>query len=130
MSARLFAYGTLQLPELAQAITGKSFAAEDAVLDDYACFAVRDQAYPGAVESPGDRVPGRLYAGVDTESLSRLDRFEGVLYERRRLDVRGSGGSAVCAWVYVVPSERRAALSDEPWDVRDLATGAWRQLLG
>ena len=50
-------------------------------------------------------------------SLALLDRFEGSLYERRRLSVLGAAGRVLDAEVYVTAETCRHLLSDEPWDL-------------
>jgi gamma-glutamylcyclotransferase (GGCT)/AIG2-like uncharacterized protein YtfP len=114
---RVFTYGTLQVPEVMEAVTGRAFPSEAAVLDGYARFIVRRQAYPGILAAPGAATPGRVYADVDAGSLRRLDRFEGDLYERRRVSVSVAGGECLAAETYVVPATRRHCLSAEPWDI-------------
>jgi gamma-glutamylcyclotransferase (GGCT)/AIG2-like uncharacterized protein YtfP len=116
VSIDLFTYGTLEIPEIMQAVTGRRFASEPGtVLEGYARFRVDGRRYPGIREAPGSRTEGRLYRGVDPDSLAALDRFEGDLYVRCALPVLCAAGSAV-AETYVVRPGRRGELSDEPWD--------------
>ncbi len=60
--------------------------------------------YPVAVEAPaGCRVVGEVYR-VPASVLARLDRYEGGLYERRRVEVEMEEGGVVVAWMYVSAS--------------------------
>ncbi|MDX1548434.1 MAG: gamma-glutamylcyclotransferase family protein [Rhodothermales bacterium] len=112
----LFVYGTLLFPEVMEAVTGRRLDAEDAVLTGYHRLAVRHRVYPGLTETPGATVAGRLYRGLTPALMSRLDRFEGPLYERRRLPVQRADLGFTEAFVYVVRPEHRDALDDREWD--------------
>jgi hypothetical protein len=57
-----------------------------------------------------------LYGGLDARAFALLDRFEGTLYERRELPVRGAQGAIVAAQVYVIPESSRHLLGRLPWD--------------
>ena len=115
---RLFAYGTLGIPEIAQALTGRFWPAERAVLEGFARYRVRGESFPGIVSAPGARTAGVLYAGVDARSLVLLDRFEGKLYERREVWVCAGEGTRIAALTYVVGPRCRRRLGREPWDRR------------
>jgi gamma-glutamylcyclotransferase (GGCT)/AIG2-like uncharacterized protein YtfP len=121
MHAAFFAYGTLALPEVMQALTGRRFASGAAVLPGFARYRVRGRVYPGVVAEPGGETAGRLYAGLDAATLALLDRFEGELYERRGLPVRTGAGGSARAEVYVVRETLLGALSREPWSLEDFA---------
>lgn len=111
----LFAYGTLELPEMVEAVTGRRLGSEPAWLPDHVRCLLRGRPYPGVVPRPGQRVPGRLLHALDAASLSRLDAFEGPEYERRELRViTPRGGRSALA--YVLAPSCQHLLSDEPWD--------------
>jgi gamma-glutamylcyclotransferase (GGCT)/AIG2-like uncharacterized protein YtfP len=108
----LFAYGTLLFPEVLTAVTGRALAAEPAALDGYVRRCVIGEIFPAIVEADrGDRVAGLLYLGVDDRTWNRLDRFEGDLYERRRVKIATRD-----AFTYVLGSAWRHRLGAEPWD--------------
>jgi gamma-glutamylcyclotransferase (GGCT)/AIG2-like uncharacterized protein YtfP len=112
----LFAYGTLMLPAVMEAVTGRRFPGRAAVLRGFARHRLRGRLYPAAVEAPGALLQGRLYEGIDPATLARLDRFEGPLYERRRVTVEPAPGAGVEAELYVLAASWRAELIPEPWD--------------
>ena len=112
----VFTYGTLEIPSVMEAVTGRRFAHASAHLRGYARYLVRGRPYPGIVADPDASTPGALYLAVDAESLARLDRFEGDLYERRAVHVRRVGAPHVSAFAYVVPRARADRLSSAPWD--------------
>jgi gamma-glutamylcyclotransferase (GGCT)/AIG2-like uncharacterized protein YtfP len=113
----VFCYGTLEWPEVLEAVTGRHFASIPAVLPGFARFLLREQVYPAVVERAGAETDGRVWLGVDASALARLDAFEGEgqLYERRALPVRAAQGELL-AWTYVLHPRERGRLSDEPWD--------------
>lgn len=114
----LFAYGTLQLEAVVRTVLGRWPPAREAELPGYARWRVAGVLYPGLLEEPGAAAGGLLYAPVTGEDWTRLDAFEGPLYERRAVRVRvGEGTEWLPAQAYVVPAERAHRLTAEPWDL-------------
>ena len=112
----LFAYGTLQLPEVLQAVLGLRWQGAPALLPGYARYRVRGKPYPAIVPEPGGNVAGLVYSGVGATELEQLDHYEGELYERRTLSVR-AGGATLAAVTYVLGDQHRALLSNESWEL-------------
>jgi gamma-glutamylcyclotransferase (GGCT)/AIG2-like uncharacterized protein YtfP len=112
----LFAYGTLMVPAVMEAVTGRRFPERAAVLRGFARHRLRGRLYPAVVEAAGAVLEGRLYEGIDAATLARLDRFEGRLYQRRRVTVEPAPGVTAPADLYVLADSRRAELLAEPWD--------------
>ena len=83
----LFAYGTLQLPEVFHAVTGRLRASEPATLTGYGRYGLLGLAYPGLIHEPGARTEGLLYRNLTGSELSRLDGFEAAsdVYKRQAL---------------------------------------------
>lgn len=113
----LFAYGTLQCPELFRAVTGAERPAEGAVLPGHRREGVAGAAYPGIVPDVGAEVPGRLYRNVPRRCLPFLDAFEGAEYRRRTLRVLAADGRAVPALVYRLEPRTARRLDGRPWDL-------------
>lgn len=118
MPHRLFCYGTLQLPDIVAAATGREPPGTPAALPGYACYAVRGAVYPAAVPERGARIEGTLYEGLSPRELARLDRYEGPEYRRRRVRVDIPGGDPREAWVYLWRERYRRLLSAERWSLR------------
>ncbi|UCE87258.1 MAG: gamma-glutamylcyclotransferase [Deltaproteobacteria bacterium] len=112
----VFAYGTLEIPAVMEAVTGRRFPRAAGTLRGFARFRVEGEVYPGLVRAPRARTAGVVYTSVDARSLERLDDFEGDLYERRPVQVRLSAGGHASAYAYVVRASGRARISTEPWD--------------
>ncbi len=115
LTDRLFAYGTLEDPEVVRALTGRSFPAIDARLTGFERYLLRGQPYPGVVRSPGGVVHGTLYLGVDGDAFRRLDRYEGPPYRRTEVAVVSNDAGRVAAWAYVIPERFRGMLSGRRW---------------
>jgi len=114
---RLFAYGTLLVPEVMEIVTGRGFASEPARLADHRCRLLRGAVYPGVLPVRGETTQGRVHHGLDARALERTDRFEGALYERRALEVTLARGTGCEAFVYVLRSEHRALATDARFDL-------------
>ena len=114
--SRLFAYGTLLVPEVMERVAGRGFPAERAVLVGWRRRLLRGATYPGLVPAAGERVEGLLYDGLDAGALARIDRFEGALYERRELPVVLGSGENRAAFVYVLRPEHRGLVTELPWN--------------
>ncbi len=119
MSPALFAYGTLESPEIVERLLGRRLPAVEAVLDGFAPFRVRGELYPGLVERPGDATPGTLLRGVNRVDRVRLDEFEGRMYETRDVRVAiAEEARPIEAFTYVLRPDYVDSLSDERWDRR------------
>jgi len=111
----IFVYGTLQLDEVMEAVTGRRFEGRPAALHGYLRRRVRERSYPAVVPRDGERTEGIVFRGVDRESLARLDVFEGDLYERLEVQVEVQGEGGVGAWAYVLAPEHADRLSPDAW---------------
>lgn len=117
MSGSLFAYGTLQLPEVLQAVVGRDFPGQNARLQGYACYALRGQVYPGIRPWPGAVTAGILYGGLDEAAWRLLDAYEDAIYRREVLTVLADDGRHHAAAVYVVQAAFYGCLSGQPWSM-------------
>ena len=115
MASSAFAYGSLVFPEIFAAVTGRALPGQEAELADFARYRLRDRVYPTAVPEPGGVIRGRIYHGLDADTLELLDRFEDDLYERRVVHVAGSE-EVWDAHVYVCGDAFRPLVLPEPWD--------------
>ncbi len=115
----VFTYGTLMIPSVMEAVTGRRFSSRKATLNGYARFRLKDATYPGLVEAAGATTDGVLYLDVDGPSLARLNAFEGVFYQRIRVEVDTPEGERWPAQTYLVPPQHRAHLSSEAWRLDD-----------
>jgi len=112
----LFAYGTLQNPRIMALIAGRPLQGVPAALPGYMRYRIIDRVYPAIVAAPGWEVPGLLYSAINAVELQRLDDYEGPLYERRLVSVRGPQGALEVS-TYVLRAQHGHRLSREPWDL-------------
>ncbi len=112
----LFAYGTLEIPEIIEALTGRAYTGRRAVLEDWARYLLKDSEYPGGMPVKGAKIPGLIYEDFGETALMLVDHYEGELYERLQLVVKDEKGESVLCWVYVIRPERRDVLTDQEWD--------------
>jgi gamma-glutamylcyclotransferase (GGCT)/AIG2-like uncharacterized protein YtfP len=118
-AVNVFAYGTLQVPEVMRAVTGGEYPAEPAWLKDYARYCLVGRSFPGLRLKPGAETSGLLYRRIDAAALRRLDEFEDDFYRRETLTVLTESGEKAAAEVYVVPPEHYALLIERPWDLEE-----------
>jgi gamma-glutamylcyclotransferase (GGCT)/AIG2-like uncharacterized protein YtfP len=128
MRYALFAYGTLQAPEVLVSVAGRLFPGEVAVLPDHARHALVGKVYPGLRHQPGASTQGVLYDGLHAEHIRRLDAFEDFFYRRMRLGVMTESGEKP-AEVYVIPVEYHHLLDTRPWDFEHFARHAQARFL-
>ncbi len=112
---KIFTYGTLMIPTVMRAVTGRDFTAQVARLRGYARFRVKDALYPGIIAQPHASIDGIVYVDLDHATLKRLDAFEGGLYRRIHVRVQTNGGKLVTADTYVVKPSFRCRLTATPW---------------
>ncbi|MCC5847591.1 MAG: gamma-glutamylcyclotransferase [Verrucomicrobia bacterium] len=114
----VFAYGTLQFPDLMRRLLGRLPTSRPALLHGYARYAVRNEDFPGLVPEAGSLTDGLLFENLNANELARLDKYESEMYDRLRLKVHLAVGETCEANVYVVSPQYRHLLSDSPWDLK------------
>lgn len=111
----VFTYGTLEIPEVMTAVTGRDFASVEATAKDFVRYLIKDRVYPGMMPSPGETTQGRLYWDVDGVCLYILDEFEDEVYMRKLITVETQDGEKFEAFSYLFPWEHRGLLTSQPW---------------
>lgn len=92
----LFAYGTLQFPEILRILLGRMPAARSASLAGWRAAALAGRGYPGLVPGTGT-VTGVVLSGLTAGEIQIVDAYESGPYELR--PVMMSDGAT--AWTYV-----------------------------
>lgn len=90
------------MPEVMQAVTGKSFTSSAGILPNYVRRRLKGRVYPGVVRCAHRFANGRVYHGVDRHALALLDTFEGDEFRRIRVNVAIVGGKHTIAYAYVI----------------------------
>ncbi len=125
----IFTYGSLMFPSVMKAVTGREFPSRKARLNNYARFKVKDELYPGLTPLEGAVTEGVLYLDVDALSVSRLDDFEGEIYERAEVPADALDGESLTAHVYVIKAQYRDRLSSPLWDSQHFEKVDLRQFM-
>lgn len=117
MSDALFTYGTLQFPEVMEAVTGLKLPWAEAEAPGFAQFCFTDHIYPGMVLREGALTRGRVFTGLSHKIWELLDRFEDPIYRRELVEVYRSDGLPIRAHAYVLPVAQQYLLSSERWQM-------------
>lgn len=120
--AHLFTYGTLEIPEVMEAVTGRSWASAEARAKGFAKFLLKGRIYPGMIALRGAVCSGRVYYHIDRRTLEILDAFEDEVYTRERIDVEVAEGRSLQAYAYLIPSPHRDCLTSAPWEPDEFMT--------
>ncbi len=123
----LFVYGTLMCDDIMFEVSGEMLSSEPVTLDDHSCRAVIQQPFPALISCPGESVNGLLFRDVSKAVWQRLDRFEGVMYQRNEVNVYSPSGENFSALSYMPVPEYMANVSDTRWDYNQfIASGRVR----
>ena len=118
----VFTYGTLEIPEVMEAVTGRSLASAEARAKGFAKFLLKGRIYPGMIALPGAVCSGRVYYHPDRRTLEILDAFEDEVYTRERIEVEVVEGGSVEAYAYLIPPRYRECLTSIPWKPDEFMT--------
>ena len=125
----LFTFGSLTLPEVMKAVTGRIFPSQPAWVPGYRAMLLRGECFPGLADVDEGRAHGVVYHQVDSESLELLDRFEGDYYRRVRCFIMVSKDQAVQGWVYLMQRQYEELLTETPWDVETFRKSHFAQFI-
>lgn len=93
----IFAYGTLLDPNVQKSVIGRTAEVQDDVLSGYrkGVLQLKKNAYFIAIRDDESYIEGG-YITVTQSELERIDRYEGIHYQRGRVTL----DSGIEAWVY------------------------------
>jgi len=111
----VFTYGTLEVPDVMEAVTGRVFDSAEAITEGYARYLLKGRIYPGITPVSGQATSGRVYFGVSQQALTLLDEFEDEIYVRQLIAVRTDEGHWYNAYAYIIEPKDRGVLSVNPW---------------
>ncbi|MFI6998111.1 gamma-glutamylcyclotransferase family protein [Nocardia sp. NPDC050175] len=104
----LFAYGTLQFPEVLEVLIGRVPQRATATAPGWRVAALPGRVYPGLVAEPNALARGVLLSGLTAGEWEILDAFEDDEYDLRPIQL---ADSADPAWTYVWT----APVAQEDW---------------
>lgn len=118
----LFTYGTLEIPEVMEAVTGRALASAEARAKGFAKFLLKGRICPGMTAVKGATCSGRVYYHIDRRTLDILDAFEDEIYARERIEVEVEGGQFLQAYAYLIRPQDRECLTTIPWQPDEFMT--------
>ena len=125
----LFAYGSLQLTEVFEAVTLESREGVPAILGGFQRTKLRGFSFPALLPVPGAQTMGILYRSLGLDAWQRLDAFEDDFYERREVTVLLLDGALCQVFTYVLSDQYRHLSLDQDWSLDDLDSETIRDLL-
>lgn len=133
----LFAYGTLLVPRIWEAVTGIPPGRTcEANLPGYQIFRIREGDFPGIVETgeTRDTVSGRIFFDLSPDVIDRLDRYEDAFYERVDVSVLSVEGTDEAQTYRIPRSSSALLLTPEKWTLHWFEEEAlpryWERLFG
>ncbi|MBF0353020.1 MAG: gamma-glutamylcyclotransferase [SAR324 cluster bacterium] len=104
-------------PQIWNRVTRSTHKGVSAILKGYGIYRVHGEVYPGVIlTQPQDQVEGILYRDVSEIELSRLDAFEGEMYERVQVMVELPPECHLQeSFVYRIHPDFRNELTRDPW---------------
>jgi gamma-glutamylcyclotransferase (GGCT)/AIG2-like uncharacterized protein YtfP len=112
----LFAYGTLMCDDIMRDVSGCLLSRIPGTLKGYSRRRVRGEHYPAIIADTESCVDGVVYQEVPSPAWERLDRFEGRMYFRQRVQIEVSDGTLLYAETYLVKPEFVDYLEPYEWD--------------
>eukprot|EP00894_Picocystis_sp_ML_P004884 jgi/Pico_ML_1/55401/g1091.t1 len=119
-TTRMFAYGTLLVDQVVEALLQRPVERKPAVLQDYKRFRIKGKPYPAIVQWKGGKVEGSVF-DVDQKEMKLLDIYEGDDYDRIVAEVmaRDESGSEVALPTQVYAYPELTEEMDGEWDPED-----------
>ncbi|PRW18406.1 AIG2 [Chlorella sorokiniana] len=114
-----FVYGTLQYPQVLQALISRVPRMEPAVIRGYQRHSIRGQVFPGTVPAAADScVSGLVLFDLQPAEMEILDEFEGDEYYKQAVAAELASGGTADTIVYLWQDSLRPLLYGE-WDPED-----------
>lgn len=111
----IFTYGSLMCNDIMEKVAGCSARSAAATLNDYFRSSIKAEEYPGITYRQRSSVTGIVYFDLSDLAVARLDIFEGVMYDRRTVEVLLEDKSPVIADVYVIRKSFEQLLTGIEW---------------
>lgn len=116
----IFTYGSLMFADVWQNIVKQPYESCTALLDGFRRTCIHDDNYPVLLPRAGQKnLAGVVYFSVTSQDITRLDKFEGEYYFRRRvyptLQLDGQT-KAIEADLYLLKPKYAHLASTRPWD--------------
>ena len=112
----VFTYGSLMFSQVWTSVVRGSYTHSGATLPGYVRKSVFDVDYPVIYPAHGSVVQGVVYFRVVPEDIVRLDRFEGVYYQRDTVEIHLDDGTTTKAEAFILKDDYRHIATDREWD--------------
>lgn len=113
----VFTYGTLMLDDVFQKVCHTRHPKSQAILKHYQRVSLKNRVYPAAIPSKTSQITGILWQSISSDTLARLDEFEGKEYNRIAVIVKANTGTQAQAWCYVLTHSYRHLAGPEAWSL-------------
>jgi gamma-glutamylcyclotransferase (GGCT)/AIG2-like uncharacterized protein YtfP len=101
----LFVYGSLKIGfHNHKILEGAIFSGKATTVKKFAMFESNNGAFPRLVETKSEKakkIYGQVFEIYNPELLRKIDNFEGLNYERKKIKIENSEGKIQYAFVYV-----------------------------
>lgn len=112
----LFAYGTLQFPEVLNFLLNETFYSEEVEVPGFDRRALKNEIFPAVIKSELKTVSGCLFVGIPDDKRAVLDEFEEDYYTPELIMVSSKKHGQVEAIIYLLREEFLKLLEDCDWD--------------
>jgi len=125
----IFTYGSLMFEQVWSEVVSGTYRQYPGRVSGFIRRSIFNEQYPAILPGPvNSTVEGVLYLDIDLEDLSRLDEFEGSLYERQSVQVM-TDNNIFSAEAYVLSDSYRHIASDDNWDAEKFENDGLQQFL-
>lgn len=122
----IFTYGTLMYPKVFKRVTGRPFSTQPARVWGIKRRAIVGDVYPVAysakfaygcsqINAHNCELQGRVYFNITPRALSKLDHYEGSLYERKLIHCYTAAGRKLRAHIYILRPKFLQRASQKLW---------------
>ena len=106
-------------PDIMWKISGSKLVQLPGILKGFSRRVVKGELYPAIIADSENCVQGIVYTDVSESAWSRLDDFEGEMYDRRRVTIELLSGTAILADAYICKHAFLHCLDAKDWDFEE-----------
>ena len=126
----IFTYGSLMFEQVWNEVVRGDYQSFPGTVSGFIRRSIQHEHYPAMLPGPVNAtVMGVLYLDIDSEDLTRLDQFEGSIYDRRDVQVM-TDNNIYAAQAYVIKDSYQNLVSDREWDPEKFQDEGIHQFLG
>ncbi|MBT8328830.1 MAG: gamma-glutamylcyclotransferase [Desulfofustis sp.] len=126
----IFTYGSLMFEKVFNEVVHGDYQSCPGKVSGFVRRSILHEHYPAMLPGPvNSTIEGVLYLDIDLEDLTRLDEFEGSIYDRRGVRVM-TENNIYASDAYVLRESYRNLASDQDWDPQKFEEHTIDQFLG